>query len=99
MDLNHERAGLNRRPNETHMQYINRLCKNDFAGTSHDHAIPEFPPAVYEQRNMLLKTHESTYYFALSSGERKKRFMGRKELLNEPNKTTKMALGFDSDVI
>ena len=47
MDLNHERAGFNKRKGESHMQYIERLSKNDFAGQSHDHAIAEFPPAIY----------------------------------------------------
>ena len=71
MDLNHERAGFNKRKDETHLEYIKRLAENDFAGKSHDHAMPEFPPGVFEQRNVLLKTHESTYYFSISSGEKK----------------------------
>ena len=79
MDLNHERAGFNKRKNETHIQYINRLTQNDFAGISHDHGLPEFPPAVYEQRNTLFKTHEKTYYFSFSSGEKKQRFLACKE--------------------
>ena len=99
MDLNHERAGLNKRKDETHLEYIQRLSDNDFAGTSHDHAIPEFPPGVFEQRNVLLKTHECTYYFAISSGEKKNRFTNNKEYQTEPEKMTRMALGFDSDVI
>ena len=56
MDLNHERAGFNRRENETHLEYINRLMENDFAEKSDDHAVAEFPPEVYQQRNALLKT-------------------------------------------
>jgi len=48
MDLNHERSGYNKRQDETHMEYINRLAANDFAGKSHDHAVPEFPPGVFE---------------------------------------------------
>lgn len=48
MDLNHERAGFNKRKDESHIEYINRLSDNDFAGQSHDHAIPEFPPGVFE---------------------------------------------------
>lgn len=99
MDLNHERAGLNKRKNETHLEYIKRLSQNDFAGKSHDHAMPEFPPAVFEQRNVLLKTFDCTYYFALSSGEKKRRFHKSKEYFTEPEKTARMALGFDSDVI
>lgn len=54
MDLNHERAGLNKRKDESHLEYINRLSQNDFCEKSHDHAIVEFPPGVFEQRNVLL---------------------------------------------
>lgn len=71
MDLNHERSGFNKRKEETHMEYINRLADNDFAGVSYDYSIPEFPPGVMQQRNVLMKTYERTYYFALSSGEKK----------------------------
>lgn len=99
MDLNHERAGLNKRQDETHLEYIQRLADNDFAGSSHDHAIPEFPPGVFQQRNVLFRTFESTYYFSISSGEKKQRFLNCKEYQTEPEKTTKMALGFDGDVI
>ncbi len=99
MDLNHERIGYNKRPNENHLEYINRLCDNDWAEQSHDHAIPEFPPNVFAQRNVLMKTHGKTFYFAISSGEKKQRFLAKKEYLTEPSKTSKMALGFDSDVI
>lgn len=70
MDLNHERSGFNKRKNETHLEYINRLAENDFAGKSYDYSIPEFPPGVFQQRNVLMKTYESTYYFALTSGEK-----------------------------
>ena len=71
MDLNHERGGFNKRKDETHLEYIQRISENNFMTTSHDHAMPEFPPAVFEQRNVLLKTFESTYYFSISTGEKK----------------------------
>ena len=71
LDLNHERTGMNKRANETHLEYIDRLCKNSFGEQSHDHALPEFPPAVYQQRNALQITHPETYYFSISSGEKK----------------------------
>ena len=47
IDLNHERIGVNKRQGETHIQYINRLAENDFAGMSHDFSLPEFPPCVF----------------------------------------------------
>lgn len=47
MDLNHESVGFNKRKEETHLEYINRLANNDFAGKSHDLAGNEFPPAIY----------------------------------------------------
>jgi len=46
-----------------------------------------------------MQTYEKTYYFSLTSGEKKHRFLKSKELLTEPTKTTKLALGFDVDVI
>lgn len=52
-DLNHERAGYNKRQGENHIEYINRLAENNFSGMSHDHAISEFPPGVFKQRNVL----------------------------------------------
>jgi len=100
MDLNHESVGMNKRSDETHLQYINRLCANKFAEESHDHAIPEFPPIVFQQRNKLHLTSDETYYFAISSGEQNRRFVRHsKEYFTEPTKTSKMALGFDTDVI
>lgn len=48
MDLNHERVGYNKRPNETYLEYIDRLSKDNFVEWSHDHALPEFPPAVFQ---------------------------------------------------
>jgi len=90
MDLNHERTGMNKRKGETHLEYINRLAANDFAGLSHDYALPEFPPGVFQQRNQLIRTYEKTYYFALTSGEKKKRFLrSNKEFQTEPAKTVK----------
>ena len=99
MDFNFERVGYNKLKDETHLEYINRLAQNDFAGKSHDHAVPELATHVFEQRQALLKTFDNTYYFAISTGEKKQRFGKNKEFLNEPKKTVKMGLGFDADLI
>ena len=71
MDCNWERVGFNKQKEETHLEYINRLSENDFAQKSHDHAVPELSPHVFEQRQALLKSFENTYYFAISTGEKK----------------------------
>lgn len=99
MDFNFERVGYNKLANESHLEYIHRLVQNDFASKSHDHAVPEITPQVFEQRNVLIKTFSNTYYFSISTGEKKKSFGKAKEFLDEPEKLTKMALGFDTDVI
>ena len=79
LDLNHEVAGFNKRKDETYIQYIDRLSKNNFAETSQDYAVPEFPPHIYQQKNALHLTSSETYYFAISSGEKKQRFLKCKE--------------------
>ena len=99
MDLNHERSGLNKRQNESHLEYIDRISRSKFGESSHDHAVPEMVPEVIMQRNALMKTHENTFYFSISSGERKQRFLKNREYFKEPEKLTKVALGFDSNVI
>ena len=48
LDLNYERMGYNKKENETYIQYINRLTKNDVVNKTHDIAVTEFPPAVYQ---------------------------------------------------
>jgi len=75
IDLNQERVGFNKRTDETHMEYIDRICKNNFGQESHDHAVPEFPPTVFQQRNALHMTCDQTYYFSISSGEKKQSYL------------------------
>jgi len=48
LDLNHERQGYNKREDESHLEYINRISARDFMGSSRDHAWPEFAPGVFE---------------------------------------------------
>ena len=47
MDLNYERFGYNKRENETYIEYVKRLTKNDVTSKTHDQAVAEFPPGVY----------------------------------------------------
>jgi len=43
MDLNHEIGGMNRRPDETALDYWNRLHADaDFINTRKDYSFPEF---------------------------------------------------------
>ena len=61
--------------------------------------MPELSTHIFEQRQALMKTFENTYYFAYSTGMKKQSFGKNREFLVEPKKTTKMGLGFDSDLI
>ena len=47
-DLNYERFGYNKREDETYIKYLNRLKMSDVTVKTHDMAIPEFPPGVYQ---------------------------------------------------
>jgi hypothetical protein len=43
-------------------------------------------PEVYQEFNKYIKTHDHTYYFAHSTGERMKHREKHRELLKEPVK-------------
>lgn len=48
--------------------------------------------------NKYLKTHDHTYYFAISSGERKQNKSKDREILQHPAKLLSKASGFDVNV-
>ena len=56
-------------------------------------------PGLMQQRNIILKTFDHTYYFSYSSGERNRKYMKRREVLTEPEKTSNMSMGFDMDTL
>lgn len=100
MDLNHEIGGLNRRPGESISDYWNRLhSDHDFINDKKDYCLPEFYLDSIQSKNAAYKTSEHTYYFAISSGEKKVNFCEKSEIFNEPKSSIKLSLGFDSDVL
>ena len=98
-DLKHETAGLNRRKNETFQEYVERLVVHDKLGKSRDYSIPEFPPSQMAKINEKIKTHENTYYFSYSTGDRNMTRQKMREVMREPSKTTEMLLGYDGETV
>ena len=99
-DLKQETAGLNRFPNESWQEYMMRLQKHDFLEHSIDYSLAEFVPKAMERFNQKIKTHESTYYFSYTTGERNRTDVGSfKELLKQPSKSSEAMLGFDCDLV
>lgn len=85
MDLNHEIGGLNRRPEESALEYWNRLHADaDFINAKKDYCFPEFQQQVMQQRNATHKVSDHTYYFSISSGDKKINFGETPEIFKEP---------------
>lgn len=100
MDLNHEIGGLNRRPGESISDYWIRLnSDNDFINNKKDYCFPDLHLTSIQCKNAAYKTSEHTYYFAISSGEKKVNFCEKSEIFNEPKFSIKLSLGFDSDLV
>jgi len=96
MDLNHENAGFNRRLDETFAGFVKRLMlENDFINKSKDYALPEFLAHGIQHNNAKYPTCEETYYFNVSTGERKALFCDAAEVFHEPKESSKLACGFD----
>jgi len=98
-DLHNETAGFNRLKDETIQEYMARLVVNDKIGSSQDYSIPEFPPEQMEKFNNKIKTFDSTYYFAYSTGDRNMSRTKMREVMHEPARTSEMMLGFDGDML
>ena len=79
---------MNRRKGETFAEYVERVKLIQFQKESHDHGLVEFMPGLMQQRNVLLKTFDHTFYFSYSSGERKRKYTKGKEFYTEPKKTS-----------
>ena len=48
--------------------------------------------------NSCIETNENTYYFCMSTGERKRLKEKQREILNEPKKMLTKSFGFDVNV-
>ena len=100
MDFNHETAGLNRRPHETFRQYWKRISTDkDFINAKKDYSLPDLLTLNVQFKNASYKTSGETYYFSISSGEKKVNFCDTAELFHEPKSTVKQSLGFDADLV
>ena len=79
---------------------MDRLYRHDLMEQSLDISIVEFAPEYMETFNQKIKTNESTYYFSYTTGERNRtRATALEEVLKEPQKSTEIMLGFDSDLV
>jgi len=88
MDLNHEIAGFNRREGESINDYWIRLNSNDdFINNKKDYCLTDLHLTSIQSKNALYKTSEHTYYFTISSGEKKVNFCDKSEIFNEPKST------------
>jgi len=59
--------------------------------------MEEMIPAKHKNFNAKIKTFSNTYYFAHSTGERKKIREKPREILTEPKKILDRSLAFNSD--
>ena len=48
--------------------------------------------------NEMIKTNENTYYFCMSTGERKRLREKQRDILTEPKKMLTKSIGFDLNV-
>ena len=65
-----------------------RLQSHKYVGTSLDYGMPELVPDQMEKLNEKLLTHEHTYYFSYTTGERNRTKNKVREVFNEPKKTS-----------
>jgi len=100
MDLNHEVAGLNRRPGESPIDYWRRIhVDDDFINLKKDYSLPCLHIPVAQFQNAKFSTSEEIYYFSITAGEKKQNFSAQEELFTEPKLTVKLSLGFDAEVV
>jgi hypothetical protein len=98
-DLNSETYGLNRNEGESTWAYIKRLCSQKVITETTDNPMSEFMISNNSKANAKLITCPETYYFNFTAGESKRFRHKRREMMSEPDKISKMAVGFELDVI
>jgi len=98
-DFNAEPYGFNKRPEESTLEYIQRVRKLDsLYKRDADFSLVDMMPGNQKHFNSHLITFDNTFYFSISTALRGNRKTKAKEILREPKKLTDRALGFDLDV-
>lgn len=81
------------------MKYMQRLHSNNFINKSKDYAFPEFVMQAIQYNNADYLTSNQTYYFTITTGDKKVKFTNQTELFQEPKTNIKRSLGFDTDIV
>lgn len=71
-DFHAEQLDLNRHVGESIPAYIRRVWDSNIMSETNCLGLQEMTPAVFQLYNERIKTHDHTYYFSHSTGERKK---------------------------
>jgi hypothetical protein len=93
-----ETWGLSRNRKEKFLNYIKRVYNDPIVRDSNCIAMREIQPFNIAKMNELIKTNENTYYFCMSTGERKRLREKQREILTEPKKMLTNSIGFDLNV-
>lgn len=96
-DLNAETVDLNRRLFESIPSYIWRVFNSDIFSVRNCIGIDEMVSCKQQHMNDKIKTHKSTYYFSLATGNRNKQIEKARDVFSEPSKQMASTCGFDLD--
>lgn len=94
-----EAIGLDRKQGETISQFITRVFNDPIISETNCLADTDTNPNLQSNCNQYIKTFEHTYYFSISTGDRKRNKTKMREVFKEPKKTIKQNLNFDMDVL
>lgn len=96
MDCNAETWDLNRHRHESLTDYVKRVWKSEIFCETNCLGMNELKPSTIMEQNSKIKTHDHTFYFAHSTGERKRIKEKQRETWKEPSKLSRSVVGFDS---
>ena len=89
---------MSRNRKEKLLKYIKRVYNDPIVRESNCFAMREIQSFNLARMNEMIKTNENTYYFCMSTGERKRLREKQREILTEPKKMLTKSIGFDLNV-
>jgi hypothetical protein len=96
-DMNAEAWGWNREEDESRWSHFKRIGNANFDHDMPDVAFSDLNPTGLMKLNEKIGTDENTYYFSITTGFHDTNNSKPRDLMNIPDKITKMAVGFDID--
>lgn len=88
-DFYAEQLGLNRESGEDPLSYVMRVMTSERRRDTNCMGLTENVPGRLSRQNSFLRTHDHTFYFSMSTGERKKLREKRREVFEEPIKLSR----------